>query len=168
MDRGLAIGLISVVGIVVVVFIALGVSWFQTRRSQSDLTAPPTPPQLGLGPATFSTDAFYVATTLADAPTERILVHGLAFRGRAHLAVHLTGVVVSIAGRKDFFISRVATWGVGRATWAIDKVVERDGLIFLRWRLDNSEVVDTYLRSHDPDALLTALLTIAPASKESA
>lgn len=153
-----------IVAVLVLVFVGLALGWRARQRRQAALPALDLPPA-ELGAPLVVDDGFYVATTRADAPTDRIAVRGLGFRARAGVAVHPEGVVLSIAGRPDAFIPTSAIIGVGRATWTIDRVVGTDGLVFVRWSYDGTEV-DTNLRVADPDALVAALTTIAPASKE--
>jgi len=155
-----------IVGILVLVFTGLALGWRARRRRQASLPALATPPA-DLGTALATADGFYVATTRADSPTDRIAVRGLGFRARAGVAVHPHGVVLSIAGQPDAFIPTSAIDGVGRATWTIDRVVGKDGLVFVRWTLGDV-LVDTNLRVTDPDALVAALTTIAPARKDAA
>jgi hypothetical protein len=155
-----------IVGILVVVFTGLALGWRARRRRQSALPALATPPA-GLGEALATDDGFYVATTRAESPTDRIAVRGLAFRARAGVAVHPEGLVLSIAGQPDAFIPTSAIDGVGRATWTIDRVVGKDGLVFVRWTFGDV-LVDTNLRVSDPDALVTALTEITPTKKEAA
>ena len=57
--------------------------------------------------------------------------------------------------------------GVGVATWTVDRGVERDGLIFVRWELGGTPI-DSYLRSDDPPALLAALNGIETTPTDSA
>ncbi len=78
-----------------------------------------------------------------------------------------SGVVLDLAGRGPVFIPKTAIRGVGRATWTIDRVVDADGLVFVRWVLGTTEV-DSYLRSADPDRLVTALTPLAPAASDAA
>jgi len=155
-----------IVGILVLVFTGLALGWRARRRRQASLPALATPPA-DLGTALATADGFYVATTRADSPTDRIAVRGLGFRARAGVAVHPHGVLLSIAGQPDAFIPTSAIDGVGRATWTIDRVVGKDGLVFVRWTLGDV-LVDTNLRVTDPDALVAALTTIAPARKDAA
>jgi hypothetical protein len=151
---------LAIVGILVLVFAGLALGWRARRRRQAALPALAAPPA-GLGAASIVDDGFYVATTRAESPTDRIAVRGLGFRARATVAVHPEGVVLGIAGQPDAFIPKAAIDGVGRATWTIDRVVGRDGLVFVRWTLGDL-LVDTNLRASDPDALVTALATLAP------
>ena len=157
---------VVIAGILVLVFAGLALGWRARRRRQAALPALETPPA-SLDAAVVVQDGFYVATTRADAPTDRIAVRGLGFRARAGVAVHPQGVVLSIAGRPDAFIPASAIIGVGRATWTIDRVVGTDGLVFVRWRLGDIDI-DTNVRVAEPSALVTALQTIAPASKKAA
>jgi hypothetical protein len=155
-----------IAAIVLLVFVGLALGWRARQRRQAALPALGTPPAT-LGSARLVDDGFYVATTRAESPTDRIAVRGLGFRARAGIAVHPEGVVLSIAGQPDAFIPTAAIAGVGRATWTIDRVVGTDGLVFVRWNLGGIEV-DTNLRVAEPEALVAALHTIAPASKEAA
>ena len=163
MDR--LVPTLVIVGILVLVFTGLGLGWRARRRRQAALPALATPPA-ALGAALATDDGFYVATTRADSPTDRIAVRGLGFRARAGVAVHPEGVVLTIAGQPDAFIPAEAIEGIGRATWTIDRVVDRDGLVFIRWTLGDV-LVDTNLRVGDPDALVAALTTVVP-QKEAA
>ena len=156
---------LTILAIVLVVFTLIALGWRARRRRHAGLPAPASPPA-ALDDALLAVDGFYVATTIADAPTDRVAVHGLAFRGRAGVAVHPEGVVLMIAGAPDVFLARDALVGVGRATWTIDRVVGRDGLVFVRWTLGGT-AVDTYLKVADPDALVVALETVVP-EKEAA
>jgi hypothetical protein len=157
---------VAIAAIVLLVFVGLALAWRARQRRQAALPALDAPPAT-LGTALAVNDGFYVATTHADAPTDRIAVRGLGFRARAAVVVHPQGVVLSIAGQPDAFIPTAAIVGVGRATWTIDRVVGTDGLVFIRWKLGGIEV-DTNLRVADSDALVAALTTIAPASKDAA
>jgi len=150
-----------ILGFLVLVFVGLGFGWRVRQRRQAGLPALASPPE-SLGASAFTDDVFYVATTRSDAPTDRIAVRGLGFRARASVNVVAEGLVLSIAGQPDAFIPKSAVRGVGRATWTIDRVVGRDGLVFVRWMLGDTEV-DTNLLSEDPDTLLTVLAPLAPA-----
>ena len=158
MDRVLpAIGILVVVA---VVFTLMVLSWRARRRRQSDLGDLASPP-VDFGVPEFTDDLLYVATTRADAPLDRITIAGLGFRARAVVSTARSGIVLDLAGRGPVFIPKAAIRGVGRATWTIDRVVDGDGLIFVRWMLGTTEL-DSYLRSTDPDRLVTALTTLAP------
>lgn len=140
---------------VIAVFSLMAASWRARQHRQASLGELPTPPA-ELGAVRLRDDLLYVATTRADAPLDRIAVAGLGFRSRSIVTVAESGIVLEIAGRAPAFISASRIRGVGRATWTIDRVVGTDGLVFVRWTLGDTDV-DSYLRSHDPDSLVSAL-----------
>lgn len=156
MDRLLPTLIIALVIAGVLALMLLG--WHNRRRRQAGLARPEPVPE-SLGAASLVVAGWYVATTRADEPLERIAVHGLGFRARASAAVHSEGLVLAVRGRQPFLIASTALRGAGRATWAIDRVVERDGLVLIGWLLGDTPV-DSYLRLPDPDdavALVVAL-----------
>lgn len=158
MDR-LPIAILIVV-LLGVLFWFIARSWRAKQRRQADIGQPESPPA-DLGAPEFTDDLLYVASTRADAPLDRITIAGLGFRARAVISTAPSGVVLDLAGRGPVFIPKESVRGVGRATWTIDRVVDADGLVFLRWVLGTTEI-DSYLRSTDPDRLVTALTALVP------
>ncbi|CAN5182958.1 hypothetical protein BH09ACT3_BH09ACT3_02430 [soil metagenome] len=152
---------IIVIAIIVIALLAMALGWRARRARQSGLPRPLPVPAV-TGEPIVSVDGFYVATTIAGEPLNRVAVSGLGFRARAGIAVAPEGVVLAIAGEPDAFIPRDDLHGVDRATWTIDRVVETGGLIRLSWRLGATEV-DSYLRvpeSEDPVAVIAAIESI--------
>jgi len=147
MSREILLGIWILVGIALFTLIVVG--WRGRVRRQRGVAALPEVPMLGAPSAVFH--GKYVATTAADAPLDRIVTSGLAFRGFATVGIHAEGLLVERTGEASLWISREALVGVGRSTWTIDRVVERDGLHLVRWRLGDREV-DTYLRLDEPGA----------------
>lgn len=150
-----------VIASVILVLLALMiVGWCRRARRQGGIGAPRAVPA-GLGKPSILVPVLYVATTLADAPLDRVAVHGLGFRARGEIGVHAEGVVLALAGRDPAFIPVHDVRGSGSATWTIDRVVEEGGLVLLAWRLGETDV-DSYLRVTDdrtPD-LLAALAAL--------
>lgn len=99
-------------------------------------------------PARVTVEGLYVATTERDAPLERLAISGLAFRGKAGIAVHDDAVVVAVRGEDPVVIATADLRRAGVATWTIDRVVERDGLLFVTWAIGDREV-DSYFRILD-------------------
>lgn len=163
MDRLLPTLIIALV--ILGVFALMVHGWASRRRRQAGI-ARPVPAPDNLGPASLNVEGWYVATTVADEPLERIAVHGLGFRARATASVHPEGVVLTVRGQPPILIAPATLRGAGRATWTIDRVVERDGLVLIGWMLGDSPV-DSYLRLPEPTAaaaLVAAVQALTPAS----
>lgn len=101
----------------------------------------------------------YVATTAHDQPLERLVLPHLGFRSKVVVTVTTEGVALDMPAAPTLFLATARLVGAGRATWTIDRVVERDGLVLVAWTTDDGTIVDTYLRlqSSDPDALVAAI-----------
>ncbi|MBC7442186.1 MAG: hypothetical protein H7311_06655 [Ramlibacter sp.] len=157
---------------VITIVVLLGVlalmarSWRRRGRRDSALPAGyPLPVDAGAELAAVA--VFYVATTLRGRPLERLNIRGLGFRARARLAVTETGLMLVLTGEDTVFIPADAIQVLEDATYAIDRVVEPDGLLLLGWRLAGpgaTQVVDSYFRVLDPSdrvRLNDAIRTIA-------
>lgn len=147
-------------GAVVVLFVAAVLAlmfraWARRRRSQeARFPLPAVPAQLGavgasrVPPGTTAFDAQFVAVTRAGAPLERIAAHGLGYRAQATAVVvdrpEAAGLLLEVAGSPPLWLDARALRGVGRGTWAIDRVVEPGGLVVVtaEW---NGLDVDVYL-----------------------
>lgn len=164
----------SVVIPLAVVGLLMVLGWRALRRRQSDVAGlAPVPGDLGA--PTLTEDLLYVATTRAEQPLQRIAVKGLGFRARAVLTVATGGIRLDLAGAEPGFIPAAALRGVGRATWAIDRVVSNDGLVFVRWSdaagsavAADATTLDSYFRSADPDALVAAIEPLITTPREAA
>ncbi|SEA77382.1 PH-like domain-containing protein [Leifsonia sp. 21MFCrub1.1] len=135
---------------VVVIVIALAVVGWR-RRVQRDTASgggysiPGT-----LSAPTASIEALYVATTRAGQPLERLALPGLAFRGTATVTVRPEGVELAVTGEQPVFVPAAVVTGVGAASVAIDRVVEKDGLLRLGWTTSGGTAADSYVRVVDP------------------
>ena len=151
-----------VVALAVVVFLLMIWGWRTRVRRDAGLIAPLEVPVDESGtPSRF--DGFYVATTVHNSPLDRLAVKHLMFRGRVRVALRSDGIALEIAGEPTIFIASDSIVGVDRATWAIDRVVERDGLVPLAWTTNSDSMVDCYLRPPGAaDAFVTAVDSLLP------
>ena len=143
--------LLIIVVVALAVFALLAWAWVRRTRRDSGLLAPfgELPP----GAEVYSThDALYVATTRHDEPLERLAIRGLGFRSRASITVASAGIALDLTGQPRLVLARDSIDEVAQATVAIDRVVERDGLVRVSWRTADGTVVDTYLRAQDTSA----------------
>lgn len=152
MDRTLLAAIVIAFAVVLLGLMVLG--WQRRKARQRGIAAPHAAPT-DLGDVQ-SFNGKYVATTLSDTPLERIAVHGLGFRGPATVSVTSTGILVELSGDTRFWVPAADLRDVRRATWTIDRVVEKDGMTLLGWTLGDTPV-DSYLRMDDVTAVDAAL-----------
>ena len=155
-----------VIGVVVIATGLMALGWRNRRKRQSALDVVAVPPA-ELGDEIARVKVLYVATTLAEQPLERVVVGGLGFRAKAEVRIVRGGIVLDLTGSAPAFIALSDIRGVGLASWTIDKGVDQDGLVFVRWDLGGT-AVDSYLRADDPDHLLALLTELSPAAAAAA
>lgn len=153
-------GLLIVLGVAAVLLVLMFLGWRRRTRRDAHLIAP-----LGAFPvtnATVTADGLYVATTAHEEPLNRLAIGSLAFRARMSVAVDEPGVMLAVTGSETILIPAREITAVDRASFTIDRVVERDGLVRLSWRIDADTIVDTYLRLQqtDPETLIAAIRTL--------
>jgi hypothetical protein len=154
MNQVTASMLFVLLAIVVLALMAWG--WRRRARRDAGVTAPVGRTR-GAVRAEFA--GLYVATTRHDAPLDRLNVRHLAYRSRVAVTVTAEGVALDMPGEPTVFLDAPRLKGAGRATWTIDRAVERDGLVMLAWTADDGTVCDTYIRLQDgdPDALVAEI-----------
>ncbi len=163
MDRTLSTAI--VIAVILLALAGMYFGWRARQKRQSTLPRPE-PVPADAGSELVTSEVFYVATTVAGDPLNRIAVSGLGYRSRASVTVTEHGVVLAIAGEPEAFIPAAALRGVDRATWTIDRVVETGGLVRIAWSLGQTDV-DSYLRvaePADPTPLIDALESLLGAT----
>jgi len=134
------VGLIALAGFGLL-WIAAARTWGTKTRKQNQKY--PQPKQTPY--ATSGIECFYVATTVANRPLDRVLAHGLAHRGKAYVEVLNGSLLIRRKGETSFAIPVSDLTSLDKATAVIDKAVERDGLTVLSWNLGEHEL-QTHLR----------------------
>ncbi len=172
MTLGAAVAIMIGFGVLVLVGIAWG--WSRRVRRDQGLVAPTDVPDGFVADASFS--GLYVATTRHEKPLDRLAIRHLRYRGRVGIEVSPGGVLLAVTGEPPVFLSSSRIVGVDRATWTIDRVVERDGLVRLAWRVDSGSdpgvdpdtIADSYVRmtgagpGETPGELVAAVTRILP------
>lgn len=87
----------------------------------------------------------YVATVFADRPLHKVVVGGLAFRGKAQIIVTNEAIGIERVGEESFVIKQDALIAISRESATIDRAVETGGLLSLTWSLGGTAVA-TQLR----------------------
>ena len=95
-------------------------------------------------------ETFYVSTVFEASPLDRVWAHGFAMRGRASLAVDSSGISVNRRGERGFLVPAKTITAIETASATIDKGVERDGLIVIRWSIGETKVA-THFRFTNPE-----------------
>ena len=145
----IALGLFSLFAIIAFI------TWRRRMAAQALSLAMPK----GIESSFSASNCFYVATTFSERPLERVIAHGLAHRGQARLAVTGSGVEVSRVGEFSFFIPRADLIEVSLGSAVIDRAVEKEGLVVIKWNLGAVELqthfrfVSSELRSEALEAL---------------
>ncbi|KRC51197.1 hypothetical protein ASE16_09760 [Leifsonia sp. Root227] len=114
-------------------------------------------------------ESFYVATTKGGEHLERLALPGLSFRGKATVSVAADGVTIAVTGEQPVYIPVSAISGLGAATTAIDRVVEKDGLLRLSWTTSGGAAADSFFRVVDPAdraPIVGAVESILPAGSQ--
>lgn len=146
MNREGAVLVMVAIAVILLALMAWG--WRRrTRRDAAPLTTVRVLPGIGVRFA-----VSYVGTTRAGAPTDRIAAPGLALGSAAAVTVAAGGVALDIPGQDRLVIPADAITAVGQATFGVDRVVERDGLVRVTWLAETGALVDTYLRPQDVSA----------------
>ena len=142
------VGLIGLAFFMVMVLLAYS-SW--RRRVSKQQVALQKP--IVVSGSTAGLRCFYVATTFAGRPLERVVAHGLAHRGEAFLSITPSGLEISRTGEVSFLIPKLDLIEVGKVSAVIDRAVEENGLISIKWKLGSEELesqfrfVDASLRT---------------------
>lgn len=150
------VGLISLA-----LFALFGIIAFITWRRRITLQALSLEIPVGIEGSFSGSNCFYVATTFSERPLERVIAHGLAHRGHARLAVTEFGVEVSRVGEFSFLIPKAALVDVSLGSAVIDRAVEKEGLVVIKWKLGAVEL-QTYFRFVSSELRLEALEALGP------
>ncbi|WP_022880819.1 PH-like domain-containing protein [Gryllotalpicola ginsengisoli] len=151
-----------VLAVLLLVFLGMWAGWRRRVRRDAGL-APVHEVPAGLGEPRAEASVLYVATTAHDAPLERLAIRGLGFRAQGRIAVFGAGALIELDGSEPVWVGAAEVVGARPAQLAIDKAVEKDGLLCLAWRL-SGRVVDSYFRVREPEssgALYDAIASIS-------
>jgi hypothetical protein len=149
------VGLISL-GLFGVLGLLAFSAWRKRAQKQQILIQKPVEVEQSL----VGSKCFYVATTFADRPLERVIAHGMAHRGWAFLLITETGIEVSRLGELSFLIPRSDLVEVGSVGAVIDRAVEEDGLVSIKWKL-GSQILESHFRFVDANLRSSSLSELA-------
>lgn len=154
-------GLLLIVALVALAWLAMAWGWRRRSGRQADLPVPHQPPP-DLGEPRLSVDGLYVGTTLAEQWLERVVPHGLGARAGATLHVHRTGIALDRDGAEPIWVPAADLLDSRRDSGLAGKVTETGGLVVWSWRLGEYRL-ESGLRPRyaaDTDRLAQALTTL--------
>ena len=122
--------------------------WRGRQRRQGDLPAPPPAPDQPWRVVVGAVPGLFVGTTSAGQWLDRIAVHSLADRSAGWLTVIGTGVVIEREGLPDLYLPYDALLDAAPGDALAGKVVGKDGLLLLTWRL-GARTLESGFRADD-------------------
>ncbi len=114
-------------------------SWQRRAYRDANLPAPDAIAE-STTPELWEADGVYVSTTKAGWPLERITAYGMGSRSQVTVRLRPDRIKLLRSGATSFEIPMKSITGVKSATGMAGKVVGRDGLAVVRWRLGSSEL----------------------------
>lgn len=151
---------ITALAMLALALIVIGLmAWGWRNRTRRDATLVVPLGEFAPTADTVHASGLYVATTAHEEPLNRLALRGLAFRSRVAVAVDTPGIMLGGVASETVLIPASEIVSVGRATVAIDRVVEPDGLVRISWRIAPHKTIDTYLRLQQtsPETLIAAI-----------
>ena len=109
--------------------------WRGRQRRQGDLPPPPAAPADPGGVVVGATPGLFVGTTSERDWLDRIAVHHLSDRAAGWLTVTERGVTIEREGLADLHLPYDALLDAAPGDALAGKVVGRDGMLVLTWRL---------------------------------
>jgi hypothetical protein len=131
-------------GIIVVALTAMFFAWRARSARAARFVMPAGEP----GEPSLVVEVFYVATTLGENHLERVSLPGLAYRGYGSVAVSQSAIALTLKSADRLIIPRETVTSVGVTTTVIDKVVEKDGILSIRWNAVTLTGETTELATH--------------------
>jgi hypothetical protein len=138
------LGTVVVFALISTALTLMALSW--QRRQRRDIALGIASAGGDRGVSILSLMCFYVATTPANNPLERLGIPGLAFRARARVSIETTGVVIEPQGEIATVISLTQVQSVREASVAIDRSAGRNSLTALDWTASNGQALTSFFR----------------------
>lgn len=149
----LVASLVMAAVLAVLAFLAISAmmrGWLRRARRQAALIGqlPPLPDSVG-PPVIAATAGLYVGSTLAPNWLDRIAVGDLGDRAKAVLTRYPEGIMVKRSGAAPIWIPEESITAIRTERGLAGKVVSRDGILAIRWRLPSGTEIDTGFRGDD-------------------
>ncbi|MFT3662492.1 MAG: transporter [Gordonia sp. (in: high G+C Gram-positive bacteria)] len=146
--------IIAVVLLIWLSLVALALrGWRRRGRAQAEVLGDPpvVPAELGerlLGPET----GIYLGSTVAPGWVTRVALRDFGDRSAVAFSRHPGGILLERRGAEDIWIADEAIVAVRTENRHGGKVMTRDGILAIRWRLPSGVEIDSGLRGDDKSA----------------
>ncbi len=140
----------AVLAVVIAVVIQLMMrGWRRRAQRQQELIGnlPGIPDELGA--ASSHSRGMYVGSTFAPAWNERVTAGDLGYRSKAVLTRYPEGIMLERIRANPIWIPQESITAVRTERGIAGKVVARNGILAIRWRLPSGVEIDTGFRAHD-------------------
>lgn len=141
---------------VLVVLIAVAIQlmmrgWHRRGERQAELIGnlPDVPDTVGQ--AMVTSRGLYVGSTVAPAWNERITAGDLGYRSKATLTRYPEGIMLERVHAKPIWIPQESITAIRTERGIVGKVVARNGILAIRWRLPMGVEIDTGFRANNRD-----------------
>ena len=131
----LTLGMLLLVGLLYLLMLK---GWRARQRRQSDLPPPPAAPAVRGQTLVGAVPGLFVGTSFAADWLDRVAVHDLAHRAAGWIVVATDGVHVEREGLPDLYLPFASIEQATTGDALAGKVVGKDGLLLLDWRLGSS------------------------------
>jgi hypothetical protein len=129
---------------------AMLAGWLRRGQRQAELIGrlPSVPDTVG-PPIIEPTPGLYVGSTLAPSWLDRVAVGDLGYCSKAVLTRHPEGIMVRRSGADPIWIPEESITAIRTENGIAGRVVPRDGILAIRWRLPSGTEIDTGFRGDD-------------------
>ena len=162
-------GTLLLIGVIALWALLIGLmyrGWQNRRRRQVALVGelPPVPADYG-DQATEPATGLYVGSTLAPSWQDRIAVGDLGFRSTAELTRFEHGILMERTGAGDIWIPAESITAIRTERGLAGKVMTKDGLLVIRWKLPTGVEIDTGFRADDKSIYPTWIKRVEPRNR---
>jgi hypothetical protein len=155
MNSGTLVGSLifaAVLVVLIAVVIQLMVhGWRRRAQRRAELigSLPDMPDEVGS--ATLTTCGSYVGCTLSPAWNDRVAVGDLGYRSKAVLTRYPEGILLQRIRANPIWIPQESITAIRTERGIAGKVVARNGILAIRWRLPSGVEIDTGFRANNRD-----------------
>lgn len=135
MSAGRVLLTVGTLLLVVLLYALMAKGWRGRKRRQGDLPPPPPAPELVGQVLVGAVPGLFVGTTFSDDWLDRVAVHDLAHRAGGWLQITSDGVLIEREGLSELYLPFASLDGAELGDALAGKVIGRDGLLLLHWRL---------------------------------